>query len=1221
MPVSKLMTSGLEKVVSELPEDFSMKSSSVGNFLTKKGAKPEELEYSRIASTLPEKATKADLTKAVKERPDNFNLVPGGKDYTDITLDSAKNNPTYRENVYTFREATPEAQEAIRIINNDNATSDEIMSALPKVEETASNYTSSHFPDVPNYLFHTRTYTAPLKGTDTHVITELQSDLHQAKLGGVETPKSPLAKNTERKAIEHELAYAAENGLAQVAIPIKDAGPLFNHKDVEAVIAKYKAQYDNGEDVSDLIDDLKFDQDIDLVAEIEKDLKKAGINIIDFDYSDVRDLWQGEGTSYLANRVLPKSGIDTTDSLARSSGVQKNYESTVANVAKKIAKTNGLTFETVTDKGVEYAVIKLDGKQPKFSLYASPVAGGFAVYQAMQLGASEEQIKESMTRNGYDEEDYAEMYDTATKIKQAVAQGIPEAEVRAYLEKQNPTLESTVSEPTQPVKNYFTESEQEFNRRMDSVASLDWVDMHKAKVQKDAYTALNEQELSAAELVNNLEVIYPTMASIGTRLSGFFGNLDDARTAEQASNASKQQIINAAAKENLNIQYDPKAGKYFLVTPQGEQDITPSLWKEIWREKGDTAGSIAGGIAGFKAGMKVPGHPFVKGAAAIFGSMGGAAAGAAAGTTADYLWSAMQTSEDLDAQVAAHKALTAAQVSALGDFAVGSGIVTGKAFWRGSMAARDYLLAGNPAGARKALKESLFVTDEEAADMLSAMQRVSEVPGKLKSEQTIAAAVLSKPGLEGLARAASSLDAKTSMAIAKGISDRAADVIKTANDMSDPNLASTVIADLRNYQYDVKDFYRRVKEVPAKSPFANNFQFNYDKLALEPALERVGKNIIDKTVNEQFLHTATLIRNYSTTRSLTDLLELRQLVNDFKFNTKIKNTKDFGMLNEVLTRIDKEIVTGAKATIPNSTEWLNTYGKAKASYAEMKRTENNVLYKALTRPGVNTNTVVRRLARDITAADGTFDEVMSKLPKVTKQKVEGSVLDVLVDKYSAGATGGTKAINFPALAKDLENISFTTPEARKFKRAMLTLSDVFKNDVPLAAASGRLQVQPFQSFLTSDPVVRAEFAFASSVFNHIRRLKPTAEGNRIALALKTADVLENPLKTKAVKELMEEASGDMEVTNALQEYMRQYVNKGDTGTKIALFGDGKLLSFKGIGERVSIAVDKIATTDVARRVAEADGFNINDTKALDYALKSRGYKAIQVGTEKVRRIN
>lgn len=1172
MPLGSFITSGLKQTVSELPEDFATKAESIPNILAKQGVKPEELQFSGVTEKLEGRVTKDDLVKAEAGRQDKFDVQTVEPTFGKATIGSeGLDNPTYRENVYTF---TGSGEASV----------------------------SQHFPEQQDYLFHTRTYTQALEGRSSHIVTELQSDVHQqARVEGKQAI-APLEKTWAKKALEREVAAAAEQGLSQVAVPISD---LTNSTYKQVMLPQQRNR------VEKLIGVEAKGEDKEFLTKLMTDLG-------------------GDASTYsskqLADAVIEQADIaeetvNVTTGIAelkRTQGVQQWYESNVANTAKKIAKSQGLGYETKTIDGINYSIIKLDGKQPKFTLYSSPIVGGFAVYEALKLGASDKQIEDSMLRNGYDAEDVEEMFITGRQIQTAIVAGATEEQVRSFLQAREPELVAEDSEATAPVDNYFTQSEQEYNARLASVANEPWVDLQQGYAKSKAIKALTETELQASAIIANLQVLQPTMASVTTRLSGFFGDKGDARIAEEANKASIKQILNAAKKEGIDLTF--KGGEYYLQSAQGEQLVTPDVWSALWREKGEAAGSIVGGVAGFKVGLKAPGGPIVKGMSALGMSTLGAAIGAATGTTSDYLMAAMEMSADLDAQVLAHKALTAAETSAIADLALGSGTLTGKAVWRATTEAKKFLLSGNPQGAKRALEESMFITPEESASILSTLQRVSDVPGKLSEERTIAAVALTKPGLEGLAQAASSLDAKTSIAIAKSISDRATDVLETSNKLADADIASTVMHDLNNYTTDVKDFYNRVKEVPAKSPLANNFSFDYDKLALEPVFDRLGKNITDPRVLEQFALQAQKIRSMSSSRTLTDLLELRQLVNNFKFNKRISSTKDFNMLNDVLTNIDSDIVRGAKETIPNSADWLASYGQAKSKYAEMKTVEKNVLFKALTRPGINTDTAVRNLGRYITAVDGTFSDVLQKLPKSTKAKVEGSVINALTDKFSIGELGGMRAIHFPKLASELDKVSLTTPEARKYKGAIKELALVFKNDIPLSLSTGRIQIKPFQSFLTADPKVRAQFALASSLFNQVRKFKPTAEGRRVSLVLKTAEVLENPLNTKKVKDLMEEAGTDMDLTGLMQDYMSEYA-KADTpsAARLILYGDGKLLSTSGKGEKTTIAVDKIASNEIQQRVAEAEGINRANKDALDHALKVRGYLAAQVGTEKVRR--
>jgi len=49
-----------------------------------------------------------------------------------------------------------------------------------------------------------------------------------------------------------------------------------------------------------------------------------------------------------------------------------------------------------------------------------------------------------------------------------------------------------------------------------------------------------------------------------------------------------------------------------------------------------------------------------------------------------------------------------------------------------------------------------------------------------------------------------------------------------------------------------------------------------------------------------------------------------------------------------------------------------------------------------------------------------------------------------------------------------------------------------------------------------------------------------------------------------------------------------------------------------------VPIHRIASADMIKQVSEATGINLADKKALDMALKERGYMAAQLGADKVR---
>ena len=79
--------------------------------------------------------------------------------------------------------------------------------------------------------------------------------------------------------------------------------------------------------------------------------------------------------------------------------------------------------------------------------------------------------------------------------------------------------------------------------------------------------------------------------------------------------------------------------------------------------------------------------------------------------------------------------------------------------------AKRYLSEGNPEGAYQALKDTMFISDQEAQQLVDKLGKVSAVPGSTQAEQRIAATALTRPGAQNLVHAAISTDPKASQAV------------------------------------------------------------------------------------------------------------------------------------------------------------------------------------------------------------------------------------------------------------------------------------------------------------------------------------------------------------------------------------------------------------------------------------------------------------------------
>lgn len=906
---------------------------------------------------------------------------------------------------------------------------------------------------------------------------------------------------------------------------------------------------------------------------------------------------------------------------------------------KRVAQNNGAAYGETEHEGQRYAVM-VPNTAPKLN----PTDASFKMADAIKQGYKPEEVTKFLNDQGYDDAQVLNITSQANNVISAREAGYGDEEIEQFLKTRQTKVENVQKQPLESTKEedpagmwaasalgkglvgaYQAGQQPNLPAGMTPGKTMD--------VKSAMYDRLmSENEMSAEDLLTSMKVLAPNMASMSTRTAGFFGNEEAARKSEAGLQASRSKIIKMAADRGLELTWDDTTGSFLANTQNGPVPINESIWDDIWSTKGEIIGGVAGAVLGAKGGATVGSAfgPWGTGIGGVVGSLGGAAVGAAAGSQFDYMYEAIKLQEDMEGSVMAHKALTAAEMSIIGDV-VGLGVVKGGgATMKVMKRVKDFVLDGNTAGAYKALKDVEFMSDDQAAQLVNQLQRVAspgtagDLAAKSFEERAIVAANLTKPGTEGLVKAAASMDPKVGRAVAQSIDDRAKDLLRVTNEASGENLGKILREDLGNYVADVKNQFAEVKRVAAQSPTGSNFRFDYDKLAVQPVIDKLQKNIMDPAVLEKFALQAQHIRDMSDSRTFTDLLELRQLVNEFKFNKRITKTADFETLNQVIRNIDGEITKGAQVAVENPDQWLKNYGQARLDYAKMKQVEENVMYKALNRPGINEEDVTRNLARYIPALDGTFNDLMTKLPMAMRSRVENSVVDTLANKYTAGVGEGLRATNFPLLAKELNGVTMTTPQARQMKAAVNELADVFKNDVPLSQITGSIQIPKFQSYLTADPIVRAKYEIASKMFNYVKTLLPNKDQTTLALVRKTSKLLENPLNARSMRELMEETAGKVDVQPAILQMQQETARAAALGKdvsmpKVKLYGNGSVLSTKaGNGAEQTIPLHRIASINEAARIATAEGVNPTDAKLLDGILSSYGFKGVQQGTDRVR---
>jgi len=432
-------------------------------------------------------------------------------------------------------------------------------------------------------------------------------------------------------------------------------------------------------------------------------------------------------------------------------------------------------------------------------------------------------------------------------------------------------------------------------------------------------------------------------------------------------------------------------------------------------------------------------------------------------------------------------------------------------------------------------------------------------PGMTRATKAMHVVPQTQPGGEAIVSSAAGLNPKMSSDIARQISNRAKDLNVASSKLTTEKVSTIIHSDLERYVTKVKDFYTGVKAL-GTAPFKDSkYRFTFDGLGIDKVINSTDKSIRNPAIRKRFEAYTQAIEHFSTDRTFGNLLELRKTLNEFKYNTKLRKHIDWKMIDDSIHKVDKEISKAAHKNMPAGDVWLKEWAKANTEYSKMIKLRKNVLYRALTKKGVDPTTIVRSMSKYITSLDGTFMEVVSKLPEGTRKKVEGAVLDQFVKKHTIGFESGLQAVHFTNLSDELTHVAFSSPEARKLKRAVKGIANVFKNDVNLSQGTGQIARPKFQSYLTTDPVVRLKYEVASNVFNYVKRLMPTSSGDYVALVNKTAKIMENPADSKTLNELIKLMPNDPEIASGLRQLALVSAKFGEKETypKVTVYKAGR----------------------------------------------------------------
>ncbi|RLC98297.1 MAG: hypothetical protein DRI46_11590, partial [Chloroflexi bacterium] len=584
------------------------------------------------------------------------------------------------------------------------------------------------------------------------------------------------------------------------------------------------------------------------------------------------------------------------------------------------------------------------------------------------------------------------------------------------------------------------------------------------------------------------------------------------------------------------------ADEWFVNNGSGQWQLaTPTFMQTMARYYGETTGGIAGTAAGVKTAGKFgqtvdpllqqyPGGRAFS-LLAKFGIITAyTAAGAMLGDEIDYTSAAVRQDEDITWQMASDKALGAAQMSVVADVLAVPIAKVGSFGWRKVSHAYKELANGNINAAYDMLKDVTGLSDDQIVEIIERWKKLNDVQGPITiktesrilgdktqllspKEEALAVVPITKAGGENIVASAGHIDPRASVITARQVSKRADDMIaevkgRVAAATGDDDLVIATQKNLDEYMNTEKTFYDQTR-TSGSDLVAPGYQFNLNTIAIKPLFDSVTTTISKKGKAEQAIYTLERAKTLVKSRTFDDLIELRQLMNDFRGGNKLKK-RDIEAFKEVMASIDDEIEQ-VMARSPGGQEWMKQWDEARSRYGTMKDVTTSVLAKAVFKKGTNPKDLARAFVKYGVASDGTYSDLMKQLDHKNWKQIENNIIEVVTDKHTVGLEGEFRAIQFPELDKQLSQYDFLTNEAKELQQAAARLAEVYTNDVHLSYISGGIKLSPPQQGLTADLSQKAKYSFMAKVWNNVSRYLGTKDANTAAMVRKVADFLENPL--------------------------------------------------------------------------------------------------------------
>lgn len=284
-------------------------------------------------------------------------------------------------------------------------------------------------------------------------------------------------------------------------------------------------------------------------------------------------------------------------------------------------------------------------------------------------------------------------------------------------------------------------------------------------------------------------------------------------------------------------------------------------------------------------------------------------------------------------------------------------------------------------------------------------------------------------------------------------------------------------------------------------------------------------------------------------KGIDQLLEINRLVNEAIRNPKWANiTKSLDdVVLSAKTRIDKEIKRVSEEYMGDMGDtWYRQWKLVNAEYKNYAELKNNALYKSFMDKSQTPKEVVNSFMEYIRKDDGTYMEVMSKLPSQERGNVEGAVLETILENNTK-ASAGAEALDFTSIEDELLQFEFKTPAVRKLRRGIAELAELYRNDPDIMAALPiTLQDVVGGSSIAATFVGKAKMVVNNRLWRKFHAMWGTSGGRKSALFNMVSDLMDNPLDSKTVNEIMATVGPDEILNSAIRKLQIEFAEFGSS---------------------------------------------------------------------------